>query len=209
MDELKTYRAPQVEISEAVEQAEVASQPEYVMEGIVGHRGNWSRTAEREFLVRWAGYGDEHDSWEKAATLNNDKAVAQYVREVNAKAKSDAAKRCSAVLSDTKKELRSEFIQADLLKWDPQLIVQKVCAEVGVQPENVRFVWASPPCRTMSNAAYNTGRGEGHGYNFRDFTDPERGPCCSRKDCKYRQMAVEHDFCLCCSRWYKRTGSVG
>ena len=74
-------------MAEAKDQAEVAAQPEYVMEAIVDHRGNWNRVAEREFLVKWLGYEEEQNSWEAAADLNNDKAVQQYVREVNEKKK--------------------------------------------------------------------------------------------------------------------------
>jgi len=188
VDELKRYRAPQHQVAEAKDQAEVAAQPEYVMEAIVDHRGNWNRVAEREFLVKWLGYEEEQNSWEAAANLNNNKAVQQYVREVKRE-----KKKSSAVVKGAAEELRSEFIEADLLKWDPQSIVQKVCDRIGVNPSMVRFLWASPPCRTMSNAPYNVGRGEGHGYNYRDFSDPQRGPCCSRPECKYRQMAVEHD----------------
>ena len=79
VDELKRYRAPQHQVAEAKDQAEVAAQPEYVMEAIVDHRGNWNRVAEREFLVKWLGYEEEQNSWEAAANLNNDKAVQQYV----------------------------------------------------------------------------------------------------------------------------------
>ena len=40
VDEIKRYVAPAVEVEEAAEQAEEAAQPEYVMEAIIGHRGN-------------------------------------------------------------------------------------------------------------------------------------------------------------------------
>jgi len=200
VDELKQFVAAPRDMRYAVEQAKVAAQPEYVMEAIIGHRGNWAKAADREFLVKWWGFEDEHNTWEKAANLNNDKAVKQYVKEVNnAKftkgvadfKKAAGSKKCGAVVKA--EDLRSEFIKADLLEWNPATIVQDICGKVGIAPEKVKFVWASPPCRTMSNAAYNVGRGEGHGYNFRDFSDPERGPCCSRKECKYRMLAVEHD----------------
>ena len=189
VDEIKRYVAPAVEVEEAAEQAEEAAQPEYVMEAIIEHRGNWSRAADREFLIKWAGYGEEHNTWETAETLNNDKAIKQYVREVNADRA--AAKKSAAVVRQAAP--RSEFIQADLLEWQGKDIVSEVCRRLGVDSKQVVLVWASPPCRTMSNSAYNTGRGSGHGYNYRDFKDPQRGPCCSDPSCKYRQMAVEHD----------------
>ena len=111
------------------------------------------------------------------------------MREVNAEVAT--AKKCAAV--SVKPTLRSEFIQADLLSWRGDNIMQELCSQLGIGSHQVLFVWASPPCRTMSNAAYNTGRGEGHGYNYRDFQDPERGPCCNDESCKYRRMAIEHD----------------
>ena len=65
------------------------------------------------------------------------------MREVNEK------KKCSAVVKGAAKALRLEFVKADLLKWDPRSIVQELCEKIGVDPGMVRFVWASPPCRTM------------------------------------------------------------
>ena len=56
------------------------------------------------------------------------------------------------------------------------------------------MLWASPPCDTFSPAvASNIGRGPGHGFNTRDFADPERGPCCADPTCKYAAQARLHD----------------
>jgi hypothetical protein len=80
-----------------------------------------------------------------------------------------------------------------VLEQDPATFMLQLCRLVGASPRDILFVWASPPCNTFSNAAYNVGRGEGHGYNYRDFNDPERGPCCQDPQCQYRQKAVLHD----------------
>ena len=41
--------------------------------------------------------------------------------------------------------------------------------------------------------ASNIGRGDGHGFNSRDFNDPERGPCCKDPSCEYGKQARAHD----------------
>jgi len=86
-----------------------------------------------------------------------------------------------------------QFICADILERDPYCLIEDICRAAGVRKQDVLFLWASPPCETFSNAAYNVGRGEGHGYNYRDFNDPERGPCCEDPECKYRAKAILHD----------------
>jgi len=40
------------------------NEQEFVVEAILGHRGSRNRRSTLAFKVRWAGFGDEHDSWE-------------------------------------------------------------------------------------------------------------------------------------------------
>jgi transposase InsO family protein len=45
---------------------------EYVVESILGHRDvGTGKRAKRQYLVKWEGYGPEHNSWEPAANLTN------------------------------------------------------------------------------------------------------------------------------------------
>ena len=90
--------------------------------------------------------------------------------------------------------MEQHLLQTDILAWSPARLIATICKAQGWRPEQILFIWASPPCRTFSNSAYNQGRGtSGHGYNYRDFNDPKRGPCCQKEECPYRQMAVRHD----------------
>ena len=78
----------------------------------------------------------------------------------------------------------------------PELVAE-VCKLAGKDPKDMVLMWGSPPCDTFSPAvASNIGRGPGHGYNTRDFKDPERGPCCENPNCKYAQQAKLHDTFL-------------
>jgi hypothetical protein len=42
------------------------NEQEFVVESIVGHRGNRTKRSTMEFKVRWVGFGESCDSWEAA-----------------------------------------------------------------------------------------------------------------------------------------------
>jgi hypothetical protein len=50
----------------------IEGETEYVVEQILSHRdvGRGKRT-KRQYLVKWEGYGDEHNSWEPLGYLTN------------------------------------------------------------------------------------------------------------------------------------------
>lgn len=58
---------------------EVDNDLEYEVEKILPHRDirKGTRTV-REFLIKWLGYGPEHNSWEPERNLNCDELVATY-----------------------------------------------------------------------------------------------------------------------------------
>jgi hypothetical protein len=60
------------------------------------------------------------------------------------------------------------------------------------------LIWASPPCETFTNHAYNASPGRvtvdaPHGCNYRNHKHPERPPCCTDPKCKYAAKARLHD----------------
>jgi hypothetical protein len=58
----------------------IEGEPEYVVEQILSHRdvGRGKRT-KRQYLVKWEGYGEEHNSWEPVENLTHcDDAIQEY-----------------------------------------------------------------------------------------------------------------------------------
>ena len=63
------------------------NEQEFVVDSIVGHRGNRTKRSTMEFKVRWAGFGESCDSWEpyKALRANTMRTLIpskQYVRRI-------------------------------------------------------------------------------------------------------------------------------
>jgi transposase InsO family protein len=199
VDQVKAYMSDQTERREATRQLDEAielEKAEYYVEAITGHRGR-KYDGTREVLVKWVGYDDE--TWEPEEGVKNPELLKQYFRRGNPQQKVYELARTSTVTESFRYEALSPtagFIQIDILQQDPRTLIKKICQAAGVHPSQVIMVWASPPCETFTNAAYNVGRGEGHGYNYRDFKDPERGPCCEEDECPYRQKATLHDKCV-------------
>jgi hypothetical protein len=59
----------------------VAGEEEYEVDSILAHRGSGRG---RAFLVRWKGYGPEHDTWEPLRNLANTKQLlAEYYAKIS------------------------------------------------------------------------------------------------------------------------------
>jgi hypothetical protein len=140
------------------------------------------------------GYADP--TWEAEETFDNPQLIKEYFTRGNPL--QQAHNEPARIASLHEAEIRElpnggTFVKMDLLKQDPATFMSQLCRLCDISPKDVLFVWASPPCNTFSNAAYNVGRGTGHGYNYRNFDDPQRGPCCDDANCEYRKLAVLHD----------------
>jgi len=57
------------------------NEQEFVVESIIGHRGNKTRRSTMEFKVRWAGFGESSDSWEPYKALLHVDKLHDYLRE--------------------------------------------------------------------------------------------------------------------------------
>ena len=65
--------------------------------------------------------------------------------------------------------------------------LEHICNKAGVEREDVRFVWSSPPCETHSRAnRVNEDRGHHHRLNIPGFPPRPDGS-------KYVRKAQEHD----------------
>ena len=217
VDRLKHYEVGDQGKQEAKEQAEDAAQAEaeeYHVEKILLHRGlkqaHLKQGDQREFLVKWTGY--DEPSWHVGTDLNNDQMIVEYLREFQKKPSSErtallqeakdhegtilsAASILAVTADDVQVEVRSEreqYIYADILKWNYDDMVNHICMLTGHKPEDILLVWASIPCETFANSAYNVSRG----FNYRNFEDPVRAPCCEDPTCKYGALARLHDRML-------------
>jgi hypothetical protein len=56
------------------------NEQEFVIESVLGHRGDRNRRSTMEFHVRWAGYGEAHDSWEPFKALLHTDKLHDYLR---------------------------------------------------------------------------------------------------------------------------------
>ena len=61
-------------------QVAVKEQEEYFIEAILAHRGNHNRKSTLEFLVRWLGFDDTHDTWEPWKNLRTTRQLHAYLR---------------------------------------------------------------------------------------------------------------------------------
>jgi hypothetical protein len=58
---------------------EIDGEEEYEVEQILLHRDRrYGKRARREYLIKWLGYGPEHNSWEPATSMHCDELIAKY-----------------------------------------------------------------------------------------------------------------------------------
>ena len=57
------------------------NEQEFVVDGILAHRGNHHRRSTMKFLVRWAGYDESSNSWEPYKALMHVDKLHDYLRE--------------------------------------------------------------------------------------------------------------------------------
>jgi Chromo (CHRromatin Organisation MOdifier) domain len=82
----------------------VEGELEYTVERVLDHRDKRvGRKTVREFLVRWQGYGPEHNTWEPQSNMNNATvAISEYWQLVTTKSEAtNAAGRKRAIVSAT------------------------------------------------------------------------------------------------------------
>jgi len=79
---------------------------EFTVERVLAHRDKRvGRRTTREYLIRWLGYGPEHDSWEPLAMLDNAaESISDYLADVEAKA--------GAVVPGRRKRKRVDLVPA-------------------------------------------------------------------------------------------------
>ena len=81
------------EVGEPPEESKVEDE-NFVVKAVLGHRrqmvdGNW----EDQYLLRWKGYGPQHDSWEPAVAMECDELVSEFWERQNVRASRSRAVR--------------------------------------------------------------------------------------------------------------------
>jgi hypothetical protein len=56
------------------------NEQEFIVESILGHRGNRNRRSTLQFNVRWSGFDDSSDSWEPYKALMHVDKLHDYLR---------------------------------------------------------------------------------------------------------------------------------
>ena len=56
------------------------NEQEFVIESVLAHRGDRNRRSTLEFHIRWAGFGEAHDSWEPYKALLHTTRLHDYLR---------------------------------------------------------------------------------------------------------------------------------
>ena len=81
VDRLRLFHVPSNVLPQDLLTWASADSDEFIVEEILDHRGNIQKKASIEFLVRWAGYGPEDNSWEPFANVRDCKALDVYERQ--------------------------------------------------------------------------------------------------------------------------------
>ena len=149
---LATYEdMMELDTREAKEEEKADSEKEdYDVEKIIAHKGS-IKSKNKKYLVRWKGWGEEHDSWLPMADLVH---CAELVQEY---------------------ELQQVGVYSILeYQWDKGIhvvgtpsktvamnlngtetadeVIDKICREADIRKEDIVLMWASPPCETYSRA---------------------------------------------------------
>ena len=145
---------------------------------------------DKEFLVKFVGFPNAE--WTHHSGLKGTQALLDY----RASKKGKPVKKCSPKpVASVRSTADSATFNIDLrtaLKGD----ISDLLRRIGVKPERVLMLFAGFPCETYSYCGHcNLGRGNGHGYNFRQ-SQAQGAPCCTDPGCKYSRKAMEHDEML-------------
>ena len=150
---------------------------EYTVERVMGSKDHSARPGGgKSFLIQWANSTDgtvHKCSWEPEENITH---AAQLLREYYKLSVAERKTRLTEArtiginavslsehkLSDDEWPVLTDLSQAD---YDHKTLLQTICTKVGIEMSQVLFVWASPPCNTVSPCgAVNQLRGSAYRY---------------------------------------------
>ena len=164
-------------------------------------------TDHHQYLVRWGGRKENGEEWECSWRPATDLDCHLLIMEwemTTAQQKGRKRKRAKEMGVAMQVESREMVaLQQDILQLVMQsekgTVIQQVCDKLGIDINEVLFVWASPPCETYTRLdVTNASRGNEH----RDHSGLEKEPrsiesCHSEADFEKRKKAIDHDRMLC------------
>ena len=174
-------RAPPPQaLTEAIEQRLNAEKEDvWEIEQILGDSGTRAE-GNKQFHIRWKGYGPEEDSWEPLENLVHC-AVSVQEYELGQVGIFSVERACDRPQADkvgpwfldfsrTGDQGQSQTLIMDLNgRETPEEVLQLICNKANISKEDIELVWASPPCETFSKANWsNLTRGN-------NYRKPERG----------------------------------
>ena len=165
----------------AVEPVEDDDKEIHEVEVTVDHDGSLQE-GPRRYKVRWAGWGEEHDSWlyEKnlvhCAELVQEYELAQVgvatvmcIEEISGQegllvAQVEATAVPLSRKEQHEKEGSAVTVSLDLNGSDtPEELLNMICRKAGINRNDIVLTWPSPLCGTFSRANWsNTSRGNHH-----------------------------------------------
>ena len=152
---------------------------EFEVEQIVDDTGSRAN-GNKKYLIRWAGYGPQDDTWESIDNLVHcaDKVQDYELRQVGVHAVHDCDWDGTAGVGIFAVHSVGDNGRAITLTMDlngtetPAQLLQHICKEAKIKQEDIVLAWASPPCETFSRAnASNISRG----HHYRVLQEPVEG----------------------------------
>jgi 8-oxo-dGTP pyrophosphatase MutT (NUDIX family) len=175
--------------SKSAEQNDDSEKQEYEVEEILDDTGS-RRTGSKQYLVKWVGYGPEHNSWVHMSDMVHcaERVQAYELKKVGVYMVHDCpwdGQQGQGVFGVGTPD-GDTSVTLDLNGQEsPQELLQLICSKAGVRQQDIVLAWASPPCETYSRANWSN---LSRGFNYRRL-EPGYPPVKGEKG----QKAAQHD----------------
>ena len=159
------------------------------MEEILDGTGS-RKEGTKQYLVKWAGYGAEDNSWVSMQDMVHcsDRVQEYELRKVGVYSVTEACSdgKSGLAVFGVEAQGKAVTLAMDLNGDDSEEeLLNQICKEAGVDRSDIVLAWASPPCETYSRANWSN---LSRGFNYRKL-EPGFPPVEGERGRK----AVQHD----------------